>query len=61
MTYILKNNNFKKYILINTFNLEFILRKKEELKFFCNTGLRDRTFLYLAVMDIKDYAYLESV
>jgi heme/copper-type cytochrome/quinol oxidase subunit 2 len=60
MNYILKNHNFKKEILINIFNWNFLLRGKNKLRFFLNTNLNDRTFSYIAVMDIKDYSNLET-
>lgn len=47
--FILCNHTFKKNILMNTFNV-----------FFFNTKLKDRSFTYLALSDIKDYPRLEE-
>ena len=58
--YILKNHTVKMSLLINNFNLDFVLKKKKNIKFFINTKLNDRSFTYLALSDIKDYPNLEG-
>jgi len=60
MIFILNNHIFKKNILLNIFNLDFILKGKKNLRFFINTKLEDRSFSYLSLDDIKDYPKLEG-
>lgn len=60
MIFILNNHIFKKNILLNNFNLDFILKQKKNIKFFVNTKLDDRSFTYLSLADIKDYPKLEG-
>jgi hypothetical protein len=60
MIFILNNHIFKKNILLNNYNLDFILKGKKNLRFFINTKLEDRNFSYLSVADIKDYPKLEG-
>jgi len=60
MIFILNNHIFKKNILLNIFNLDFILKGKKNLRFFINTKLEDRSFSYLSLDYIKDYPKLEG-
>jgi len=60
MFFILKNHTFKKNFLLNYFNWDFILREKNNIKYFFNTKLSDRSFPYIAIYDIKDYPLLEG-
>jgi hypothetical protein len=60
MIYILKNHTFKRNILINKFNLDFILKEKKNIRYYINANLNDRSFAYLSIADIKDYQVLEG-
>ena len=60
MIFILNNHTFKKNVLLNVFNLDFILKGKKNIRYFVNANLNDRSFTYLSLADIKDYQVLEG-
>ena len=60
ITFILVNYRFKKIILLNLLNLNFILEKNFNLKTLIYTGLNDRSFSYLSLKSITDYPQLEG-
>jgi cytochrome c oxidase subunit 2 len=58
--FILNNHQFKKNDILNKYNLNYILRKNKEIRYYINTKLSDRKFNYINLHDIKDYPVLEG-
>jgi len=61
MLFILKNHTYKTDLLGNEkSNWDYMLEGKNNIKFFFNTQMGDRSFEYLSLADIKDYPILEG-
>lgn len=60
MIFILINFIFKKNLLININNINFILLNNLKTKIFFYTSFKDRQFNYLSINDIKDCQELEG-
>lgn len=59
MVFILNNHVFKKNIVLNKINWEYILKNNKNIRYFININLEDRSFRYISLADIKDYPQLE--
>lgn len=60
MFFILNNHKFKINKNLNLVNLNFILKEKKNILYYINTKLKDRSFTYISIYDIKDYPILEG-
>jgi heme/copper-type cytochrome/quinol oxidase subunit 2 len=58
--YILLNFTFKKRNIILDYNLNILLKGYSLIKYFVNLSLKDRSFKFILLADLKDFPSLEA-